>query len=130
MMVSSVWLWVSGVFFVLGSVAMPAALLLVLRVLKSVNDMEPKVRRISDRLESMSEKLEGMATSAKSSVDSVGASTKALVGSVEGAVVGSAARFEKVLGVLVLGMSILKLVREFQEVRRPRAVDKGRSDEA
>ncbi len=106
------WLFVSTVFLVVATVAFAALIFLLIRLMRVVDDLQPRIRKLTERVDGMAEKLEGAASSAKAAVDSVGAGTRQIVGSVEGAVTGSSARLDKLTAVLVTVLTVLRMYRE------------------
>lgn len=129
MNVPAVWFWVSGLFFFAGIFAFAASVVLLMKLAKAVDELKPKVDQLTERVNSIAEKVESTAASAKSTVESVGSGTRQMVGSLQGVVTGSAERLGKLSTYIVTAMTLIKLYREFSEIRAARQVDKHADEE-
>jgi predicted PurR-regulated permease PerM len=124
------WLGLSGVFFALAIVASLALIAVMLHAVKLLRDMQPRIQQLSDRMDDISKKLDSAVSSAKSTVETVGASARNVAGSVEGLVVHSSQRVEKLASIAFTAITLLKLFKEIQSVRRGGQVARNESNEA
>lgn len=118
--------WVAaalGIFCIFGTIGFLALIVLVSRLIQTINEIKPKVDLLTERVNSMAEKLESAADSAKNTVETVGSGTRAMVGSLQGLVVGSADRLGKFSTYIVTAMTLLRLYKEFSSLRAARQVD-------
>ena len=80
------WLIVSALFFLLGTVAMVASVVLLLKLYQVVSEIQPQIKATAERVEQVSKKVDELAESVKETVDDVGGRARGIVGTVEGMV--------------------------------------------
>lgn len=119
MEIPTLWLFVSGAFFTAGIVAFIAVTILLIRLLGVINELQPKVNGLVERVDEVSKKVDAISTTVKSTVENVGGRATSLATSVESIAATSANVFGKVSGYIMIGSAIIKLFREFQAARSP-----------
>jgi hypothetical protein len=80
------WLVVSALFFVFGTCAMVAMIVLLGKLFKVVEDIQPQIKATAERVEQVSKKVDELADSMKHTVDDVGNRARGIVGTIEGVV--------------------------------------------
>jgi uncharacterized protein YoxC len=111
------WLIVSGVFFVLGSVAYITMVIVMLKMMKSVQEIQPQIKGVANRVEEISKKVDDMATSAKATTDSISGKAKHVAESFEMVALSGVEKLGKASAVLIFASTALKLFKEFQAVK-------------
>lgn len=117
MEIPAIWLWVSGAFFLFGTLSYMVMVVLLLRLIGVVNELKPKVERITERVEAISGKVDALATTAKDTVESVGGGAKNITKSVEGLVVGTSGKMQQITSILGIVMTGYQLFQQFQSVK-------------
>ncbi len=123
------WIVVSGIFFLFGLVTFVVVAATAWQAMKMLRELQPKVERLSERVESIGLKIESMASTAKGTVDTVGSGTQSMVRAVEGIVSGTGKKLESIAPVLMVAFAAVRLYREFSQARAATKVDK-EADEA
>lgn len=123
MEIPSWWLYVSGAFFILGLISFAALTLLILRLLSIVNELKPRVDRISERVEAISAKVDSMADSAKGSVERVSNSTKGITQSIDSLVTGTTGKMQQITSILGVLMTGYQLFQQFQAMKAAKKHD-------
>jgi hypothetical protein len=114
MEIPSIWLWLSGIFFLVNIIFFGVLIFALMKILQLSKELKPKVDRISDRLDSISEKVDSIATDLKQTVRNVGEKTTNVASSAEIISTLGAANFGKyapilaALGTAVKGAQMLK----------------------
>ena len=113
----TVWLWVSGLFFVLGIVVFIAILVAMISLRKALGEAIPAITRSIDRLERVTERLETTVVSAQKSVDHVGLKTRSIVDGIEAIAVVSAQRIQTFATILTATSTVFKLLNMFKSTK-------------
>ncbi len=111
------WLIVSGVFFAFGILSFIALVVLILRLLQAVNELQPRVERISERVEAVSVKVDSLASTVKDSVETVGGGAKSITRKVQGLVAGTEGKMQQITSILGIVMTGYQLFQQFQATR-------------
>ena len=114
--IPTLWLWVSGLFFLVGIVAFSATVVVLLKVLQMAEEMKPKVDSIATKVEALTVKLDSVADrvdetmiSVKHSVEGVGGKAQGIVGSVETMVTGVSSKLEGITPIIAGAMAAYKI---------------------
>ncbi|MEJ5169582.1 MAG: hypothetical protein WHU10_01205 [Fimbriimonadales bacterium] len=108
------WLWLSGAFFLIASVAWVFLAALVLRLLIVVQGLQPKVEATLQKVEGVATQVEQLATAARSTVETVGGKAKTVAGAFELLALATASRFQavsRVLAALGAGAKVLGVLK-------------------
>ncbi|MFN3682705.1 MAG: hypothetical protein ACK41F_02095 [Fimbriimonadaceae bacterium] len=108
------WLWVSGAFFLIASVAWILIAVLVLRVFLAVQALRPKVEATLEKVEGVAVQVEQLATAARSTVETVGGKAKTVAGAFELLALATASRFQavsRVLAALGAGAKVVNMLK-------------------
>ncbi|MFQ3586577.1 MAG: hypothetical protein SNJ74_02005 [Fimbriimonadaceae bacterium] len=116
--IPTIWLWVSGLFFLFGTIAYGVAIVVAVRALKAVQELQPTVKRLTDRVESIGQKVDTLADSARTTVDDVGGRARLVAKNLEGVVSLSARRFESISQVVMMAGALLKLYQQVSAAKR------------
>lgn len=123
------WLVVSAAFFVLGALAMCAVIVLLLKLVKVVTDIQPRIKATAEKVEQVSQKVDDVADTVKEmsvtirgTVDDVSTRAKGIVGKVE-AVVGRL-NVAPWVGNILTALKVAKAVQEMVQAQQ-RAAAKG-----
>lgn len=99
--IPDVWLWISGIFFLLGILALCVSLFVMLKVLKIAEEMKPKLDSVVTKVEELTLKLDSVAdkadetlASVKQSVEGVGGKAQGILGAVEAITLAVATKFD------------------------------------
>ena len=113
----TLWLWVSGLFFVLGMAVFVAILIAMMSLRKAVSEAIPAITRSIENLEKATEKLESTVASAQKSVDHVGLKTRSVVDGIEAIAVFSAQRIQAFATILTATSTAFKLLQMFKSTK-------------
>lgn len=129
-----VWLWVSGIFFVLQSLFVIGLLVAVIKLIQAIQQITPKVQAISDKVHDIGDKVEDLTTNVKTTMETLGGRAKSVAGSVDLVAHTASRTFEKfspaVIGILS-ALRILKAIKEYRagasvaEATKGKTLDKG-----
>jgi hypothetical protein len=99
--IPSLWLWISGIFFLFGILVLGASLVVLLKILKIAEEMKPKVESLVTKVEALTEKMDTLAdkaeetlASVKHSVDGVGGKAQGIMGAIETITMTVATKFD------------------------------------
>ena len=125
--IPSVWLWVSGIYFVLQSILVLCLIMGLFRALHMMKEIAPKVEAISAKVTEIGDKVEDLTVTMKDTMEVVGGRAKSVAGSADLIAKTAANTFERfspaVVGILS-GLKILRAVMEFRDSRKA-ASEKG-----
>jgi len=108
------WLWLSGAFFLIATVAWVLVAALVLRLLLVVQGLRPKVEATLEKVEGVASQVEQLASAARSTVETVGGKAKTVAGAFELLALATASRFQavsRVLAALGAGAKVIGMVK-------------------
>ena len=66
------WLWVSALFFIVNILFFGAMIMVLLKLARLIQDVNPKIVALTERVDTIGKRVEEIATSVRTSVDSVG----------------------------------------------------------
>jgi len=122
--IPSLWLWVSGLFFLLGIIFFAATSVVLFKLLKMSEDLKPRVESLTQRVETLMIKIDRVSdhvdeamVSVKHSVDGVGGKAQGIMGSVESMAKGASSKFEGITPILAGAMALYRLYMTVKAVR-------------
>ncbi|HLK14063.1 MAG TPA: hypothetical protein VKT78_04600 [Fimbriimonadaceae bacterium] len=110
------WLVVSALYFLFGTGAMLAMILLMAKLIKVVADIQPQIKATAERVEEVSRKVDALADSVKHTVDDVGGRARGIMGTLEG-VVGKVGKVPWIGNVLV-ALKVAKAVMDVVQAQK------------
>jgi hypothetical protein len=118
MTVSPVWLWISGIYFIVQTVFTLGLLFALYKLVTIFRQLVPKIAAIGDKVHDIGSKVEDLTVSVKTTVDNVGGRAKSVAGSADLIAHTASRSFEKfspyVIGIMS-ALRIIKAVREFRQ---------------
>ncbi|MDR3690442.1 MAG: hypothetical protein P4L46_13760 [Fimbriimonas sp.] len=131
--IPSIWLIVSGLFFLLGIVVFIASLVVLMKILKLAEELKPKVESLSSKVETLmvkidrvSDRVEEVAVSAKSSIDDFRGSSNGIMGTVEHLAKSVATKSDMITPILTGGLAAYKVFMTIRAARqKPKALKRG-----
>ena len=111
------WIWVSGIFFLLGIAVMVGLLFAILKAITALKSVQSSVEKSIDRAEKVVDRLESVAKSAQGTVESIGGRAKSAASSIESVVSAGAKKMETIAPIFVMALAGLKLYQQFAEMR-------------
>lgn len=112
------WVWVSGAFFVIASLAWLALAVLAIRLATMVQAMRPKVESTLEKVDRVAEQVEQLASAARGTVESVGGRAKAVAGAFELIALATASRFQTVSRLLAALGTAGKVIGTIRGLKR------------
>jgi methyl-accepting chemotaxis protein len=119
--IPSWWLGVSGVFFVLGTVAMIACVIGLIKVLQMLNEISPQVKATAQRVEEVATRVEEVAETVKTTVTEMSGRARNIAGAAEGIVNRTANVVANQSPWIVGVMTAIRLFKAVQEMRGQRS---------
>lgn len=119
--IPTIWLWVSGLFFLFGTIAYLVIVAVAVKALKAVQDLQPTVKRLADRVESIGQKVDGLAESARTTVDDVGGRARLVAQNLESVVSLSVRRLGSLSQLLMTAGALLKLYQQVSAAKKSRS---------
>jgi len=126
--IPSLWLWISGIFFLLGIGVLGVSVFVMLKVLKIAEEMKPKIDSVVTKVEALTVKIDALAdkadttlTSVKQSVDGVGGRANGIMGALETITLTVATKIEGLAPIVAGAMAAYRL---FTSVKSHRAQPK------
>jgi phage-related protein len=113
----TVWLWVSGIFFVLQSIFVIALTIAVFKLIQAIQQITPKVQAISDKVHDIGDKVEDLTANVKTTLEVVGGRAKSVAGSADLIAHTASRTFEKFSPVVIGILSALRILKALQEFR-------------
>ena len=114
----SLWVWISGIFFLVGIFMFVAILAALLSLRKAIGEAVPAITRSIERLEKVTERLESTVASAQETVDHVGLRARNVSDGIEAIALISAQRIQAFATILTATSTVFKL---FQMVKSTKA---------
>ncbi|MFN7171991.1 MAG: hypothetical protein ACK4P3_04300 [Fimbriimonadaceae bacterium] len=118
------WIWISGIFFVLGTLAYLVIIAMILMLVKQLKSLEVRLTAMSERIDRVGQKLEQVADTAQESTASIGTSVATIaanLAAVTSSLALPVAKFAPLMGIATMGF------RLFQEFRANQAKPKQRT---
>jgi len=119
--IPSVWLWVSGIFFLLGIFLFVGAMIALYKMMQLAQEMKPKIETLAIKVEGLTDKLDKVAdrveetmTSVKLSVDGFGGSAQGILGSVETFTKVASSKLEGITPIIAGAMAAYKIFLTFK----------------
>ena len=110
------WLWISGIFFLLGIILFGTTLVVLYKILKMSEDLKPRVESLTMRVETLMGKIDRVTDrvdetmlSVKESVDRVGGKAQGIMGSVESMAKGASTKFETITPIIAGAMAAYRI---------------------
>ncbi len=123
--IPTLWLWISGLFFLFGILVFGATLVVLFKILKMAEEMKPKIESLTTKVEGLTVKLDKVAdrveetmTSVKESVDGVGSRTQGILGSLETVTKGVTGKLEGITPILAGAMAAYKIFLTIKAARQ------------
>jgi len=113
MVVSESWLWVSGVFFVLGSISFLVLVAILTALLKEVRELKPKIDKLVDTANTTAKDVGSTAHMIKGKTERI---LDTAAGAVE-VTAGRLAMISTVLGVIVAAAKAKDAIKHFRGKR-------------
>ena len=130
--IPSIWLWVSGIFFLFGIIVFAATITVLMKLLKLAEELKPKVDSLTSKVDGLVTKLDKVADhvdetmiSVKQSVESVGGKTAGIMGSVETFTSRASGKLEGITPIISGAMAAYKI---FLAVKAARAQAKPKTN--
>lgn len=115
------WLVLSAVFFVMNILLFGALIFACLKLVQVVQGVQPQVKDLSDKVHALIDKVDALAASVRENVESVGARTKGIVGSVELIAQSASRQFERFSPFIVGATTAMRLIKALNEMRHGRS---------
>jgi len=129
--IPTLWLWVSGIFFLIGILVFGATIVVLFKIVKMAEELKPKVDSLTVKVEGLIVKLDKVADnvdetmiSVKHSVEGVGGQAQGIMGSVETFTKAASSKFEGISPIISGAMAAYKI---FLAVKASRAQAKAKS---
>ena len=116
--IPTIWLWVSGLFFFFGTIAYIAIVVVAVRALKAVQDLQPTVKKLADQVEAIGQKVDRLADSARTTVDDVGERARSVAKNLETVLSLSVRRFESISQLVMTAGALLKLYQQVSAAKK------------
>ncbi len=105
------WINTSGLFFILGSIAMIVMIVLTALLIKVVLDLHKSLQQLSTRVQALTTKVEGIADQVNTVTREVGVRTTGIVRMVDDTAMSAMTIVERFAPILIVIGAVVKIVK-------------------